>query len=677
MSTVPPPSEFWISSPCDLVSSLQILPFSFGNTDLSNNDKLNAVSRLILIIFAVMVLAKFKFSVHFLALGMIFIVITYLVVSKKTSKVEGYSNLRSERVAVKKKGKSCVNDRFHDEFVKLSRDTDCLNVPKGKFVEQLTEESFKGGTCTSTNPYNIPCATVHLGLNPRSFIPPVIAPRLADQDYWSYSTVRPVNYNPVFDVTEQSKGTIVDKDNNYTDIDTLMTTARELNCLLPLRPPTNKVTSFPLREGYTDIRPTPFESSLSTYIRPPDPRPYDGVISDPYENTTIPGGACLGPPPSDFDRNYSVNYPPYPNTEMGEIIRREQLNGKFSPQPSREERREVEGFSNLVDTGFPSQLSEGGFFSASTRTADPYTDLTVLMGEDTPLTYKRKTNSDQSDLFKPSPTRVYTEEELNTPGNRVFLQDIQPNLYSFSYEQTPINANLGVSYTPQIPPKFMDQACTKFGTFPVITRGDPTRESSYYQLPLIDGVSDPELLKPQPLYTRNDPQLIRDDEMPGRMIENPTRTAWSARYSDWEAQNGTVDYRKADPYSSVYDPRFSGYGDPYRSYADVNLGQVQYYYSDIDALRRPNFIIRNKVDHMDFTNPMDKTTPEYISDIYPNNVGLDELKATVEDQFANDQIFHRSDIMESQMRKRNSEMWQLRYAPVRGQNNAQTLHSGF
>ena len=166
-----------------------------------------------------------------------------------------------------------------------------------------------------------------------------------------------------------------------------------------------------------------------------------------------------------------------------------------------------------------------------------------------------------------------------------------------------------------------------------------------------------------PLYQRIDPQLIRDKGIPlERLNELPQRSDWSAKYSYMDAEPGTVNFE------DIYDGKFTGYGDGTRAYGDVNLGQVQYYASDVDAYRAPNFGTRSKVDFIDFTDPMGKVYPEYSM-----SVGVNDIKKTVEDQFLADSTFQRMDIMERLMRKTNSESWQLRAAGI--SRAARPLHS--
>lgn len=230
-----------------------------------------------------------------------------------------------------------------------------------------------------------------------------------------------------------------------------------------------------------------------------------------------------------------------------------------------------------------------------------------------------------TDLLLPEQsTMVYTPEFFQQPNAKLFLQNVQPNIYSYAVDLTPINALAsGISYTPQIPPKFRDQV---FNNHDNLT---------------------------YPIYTRVDPQLIRDQGMPARLLEQPVRGNWSDKYSSWEAAPGSVNIE------DIYDPRFTGYGDPYRSYSDVMLGNVQYAYSDIDAYRYPNYVTRNKVDFIEFTNPMGKVLPHY-----QRTASLDDSRPFVENQWMNDSLYFRENIMEANSRPMNARNWQQRYGPI-------------
>jgi hypothetical protein len=226
-----------------------------------------------------------------------------------------------------------------------------------------------------------------------------------------------------------------------------------------------------------------------------------------------------------------------------------------------------------------------------------------------------------------------TAKSVASGNNKFYLQDIQPNLYSFSYDPTPINSSIGISYTPQIPPRQRTTIHTEDG-------------------------------KSYPMYTRIDPQLIRDDVPDQRREELPQRGPWSEGYDQFQTEPNSV--------YNIYDPRFTGYGDEYRSYEDVNLGNVKYYYTDVDAYRSPNFVIRNKVDHVDLHQPMGNTYSTY-----PREAALEDVRDIVNDDWMAKSTEHREDMMERIMRPANARNWQMRFAPQSSGAHLNSFTSGY
>jgi hypothetical protein len=232
-------------------------------------------------------------------------------------------------------------------------------------------------------------------------------------------------------------------------------------------------------------------------------------------------------------------------------------------------------------------------------------------------------------LMTQSPVYSFTDDYFKQPNTKIFMREMQPNLYSYTVDQTPINSSVGISYAPQNPPMVLDQ----------ITSSNLTR----------------------PLYSRIDPQLVRKDGTPGQQAGQPERNNWSAEYSNFQAAPGSVNFE------DIYNPTFTSYGDPYRSYSDINLGQVSYYTSDIDAYRMPNFISRSNVDFVDFRNPNGQIWPEY-----NRTASVDEVRAHVENQTTADELAFREDLMSLQMAKANRINYQKRFAPLRN-----GFHGGF
>jgi hypothetical protein len=161
---------------------------------------------------------------------------------------------------------------------------------------------------------------------------------------------------------------------------------------------------------------------------------------------------------------------------------------------------------------------------------------------------------------------------------------LQPSIYTATDTYQPINANLGISTTPQLPET----------TF--IFDSDSTA------------------------YVKERPfQLIN---------EGP---------------------------DSVYDGRFTGYGAPNRTYYNPLLGQQNYFYDDVDAIRRPNYITRNKIDMTSYGDAYGKLTS--------GHVPLNTVRNFAEQSWVSDSLDFRTDLSKSLMRKRNEEMVQIRMAP--------------
>lgn len=161
----------------------------------------------------------------------------------------------------------------------------------------------------------------------------------------------------------------------------------------------------------------------------------------------------------------------------------------------------------------------------------------------------------------------------------------------------------------------------------------------------------------QSTYTRWDPQLIRNPEDldVNRSEENPTRNRWTQKHSAFEAPPGSI------PLENIYDPRFTGAGDSYRSYEDLNSGRIKYYYRNVEAYKYPLFITRNAVDHVDLYAENGEIWPRY--DV--KNRDIRDYRKVANDDFMSSSLYHREDLMERQMRKQNRRTWQLRMAPLR------------
>lgn len=108
----------------------------------------------------------------------------------------------------------------------------------------------------------------------------------------------------------------------------------------------------------------------------------------------------------------------------------------------------------------------------------------------------------------------------------------------------------------------------------------------------------------------------------------------------------------------VFDPRYNGYGTEYRGYNEKMTGQGRFYYDDVNAIRRPNYIGKSNIDHLESSYTYGPTLSD--EDIVENNKNS---RKTVEMAFRDQTLEFREGMMTSLMRKKNAEQWQNRLAP--------------
>lgn len=195
------------------------------------------------------------------------------------------------------------------------------------------------------------------------------------------------------------------------------------------------------------------------------------------------------------------------------------------------------------------------------------------------------------------------EHSMKEYNENLYTQTIQPGVYTRNQINEPINSNIGISFTQQFLPK--------------------TQKTNF-----LNGDIN---------YIEHDPSIIEP-------IFNHIHTV-----------------PRATEYN-IYDPRFTGYGTSYRSYTDDNIGQTRFYYNDVDAVRMPNYITRSHIDNQPFADHYGPI-PENGVNGNPNTANIHAL---ANDAFLQGSLQHRNEMSERLMRKVNSEQWQRRSAPVRG-----------
>ena len=214
-------------------------------------------------------------------------------------------------------------------------------------------------------------------------------------------------------------------------------------------------------------------------------------------------------------------------------------------------------------------------------------------------------NPEQLDVDIPSNliTKTCDRNPVFTEFNKnLYTQTIQPGVYSKSEINEPIGSNIGISYQQQFLPKTYDSTKDEF-------------EVTY-----------------------------RDPEQFGEIIE-PADLSWVS----------------ASDRANIYDPRFTGYGPNYRQYLDSVVEQPRFYYDDVNAIVAPNYISRSNIDFATFA---DTSGPLNEKDRFGNSNQAD-IRCLANKAFENATILQRTELQERLMRKRNSEMHQLRQFPMR------------
>ena len=186
-------------------------------------------------------------------------------------------------------------------------------------------------------------------------------------------------------------------------------------------------------------------------------------------------------------------------------------------------------------------------------------------------------------------------------NKQTFTSTLQPGVYTRNQITEPISSNIGISFTQQFEPITCENDCN--GT----------------------------------TFIGHDPNIM---EIPHEKSEQ------------------ILPYDRQTHLSDLYDPRFTGYGTSYRSYLEPVTGQVRFYYDDIDAQKRVNYLSRSKVD---FIPSSIGTQPIPNSEYFEKQNRYSRTIAN--DTFVDDTISFRTEMQERLMRKGNANMEEKRRYP--------------
>jgi len=630
---------FWLEDFSKLFCSLSPIPY--GN--LNSGERLNAITRLIIYMGALMIICGYKSTILFIAAGLLFVVVLYFLHKTENNEQEKFQFLSQDLLNNNmnfplniintpqfNNNPTAEQMRFKAQINQLPIYSKNISNNYRGSSEQVLKAArldFEPGERDSSA--GIQYFKTKSGVNRKTMIEPIIPPRILDQDIWGKSRIvrDGINSQYMVNLTSSDPDYGQNISGKPDDLSGMGTPVQYAD-----RVPGQVVPENNINDNYNIGR----YGTGQIWYNNENEKDFDKNVLPVYKN---------------FYKKINNNII---NTNSDPMMNYDYF-GQFKPTvdtPSeavvipKEKPKSKEGFRFIqMNDDLDSQLngSYGNYtpFNSTQSVQQNFGNMgkteVLDTGYDVMERGVKKNTTPisqvvQQQLLPESPTYVYNDEYFNQPSSRLYLQDIQPKLYSYAVDQTPVNANVGISYNPQRPPRFMDQ--------------------------IVDANK-----RNYPLMTRIDPQLVREDGTPGQISINPLRTDWSAKYSDYEAPAGSINFE------DIYNPTFTSYGDPYRSYSDINLGQVRYYYSDVDAYKMPNFIQRSNVDFIEFTNPQGQVWP-----YYNREASVDDVRAKVENQTTADEIYHREDMMENLMSKMNRSSWQQRYMPLRRSANGNSSY---
>ena len=155
-------SKFWLYDPKQLFSSADIIPLD----NMTFEEQLNSITRLIIIIYIILGLMEYKHSIQFFILSILFIILIFLI-NKEMSK-----NKENFEYDYKNKGK-CKPKIAQDVRLLYAAPQEAVWCSKPENVETA---QFASNRALSNQGYP--------GGNPKTRIPPIIPPRAQDNEYW-------------------------------------------------------------------------------------------------------------------------------------------------------------------------------------------------------------------------------------------------------------------------------------------------------------------------------------------------------------------------------------------------------------------------------------------------------------------------------------------------------------
>lgn len=225
----------------------------------------------------------------------------------------------------------------------------------------------------------------------------------------------------------------------------------------------------------------------------------------------------------------------------------------------------------------------------------------------------------------PQQDEIYQEEEFNNPNEGLFTTLLQPNVATTNsiIDPSALNSLVGIGFQPQFQPR------------KVTLRGNRVH------------------------YNNVDPRVGVDHGEIEPLSLDERRETYSPTFNIPFEKNQDRDEEPS--LTSIYDPRFSGYGSSDRGYIEPMTGQQRFAYDDVNAVRMPNYICRSNIDFAKWADSYGPLKSGWQNG-NPNNK---DIRWFADNSFHNATMQFRTDMTDSMMSKNNSVIWQRKMHPKR------------
>jgi hypothetical protein len=474
--------KIWLEYIPNLICDSELNPFM---RNITVEKRFNILTRIIFILFIVMLLLKVDNSFFVFVVSLLILIIVYYIQMNRSNNsnpiksdiienYDGYATLNVKGPDLQRAYDNAVYEyKIPKRSLALSKGKKkCNSDPQPFMNDDVNLDNFiNNSTYKSMNQRLVGKP------NPKTMVPPVIVPPIADMDYW--------------------------KDNN-------MTTYQAIN---------SQTNTDLYKSGYV-------ESSCDSFVNKRAPCNYMRNVVKPSHRDMSSFGGCGSHNNINHNNiNHNINH----NTNQGCSCKPNQCmcmqsgidishNNNIDHNSISHNNINHNNINHEMDTlnmNVIDDINCAGGISVSNKR------------------YNLPINMQTTNCMK--------TDQLSQYNKNLFTNTIQPGVFYKNDIIEPINANIGISFEPQI-----GKTVINFD-----------REGNV-------------------LYTEN-----------GSFQGN--------------FQNNNCIYDSI-PESDIYDPRFTGYGTSYREYIDDVTGQPRFFYDDVDAVRMPGYIVRSNIDNQPFAD---------------------------------------------------------------------------